>query len=106
MTDRDTGGSLAETLAAAFDGFEAIRRLARSCEDSTPDLFAAFMSAASAAADGRDAAGSAPALADHPAHGPAGILPGSEADPDDAADLIAGLAATLAARLEHATGQA
>ena len=39
------GSTLAELLAAGFDAFETIRRAARACEDRTPDLFAAFMTA-------------------------------------------------------------
>jgi hypothetical protein len=94
--------SLAEALDASFDAFEAIRQLARQCEGMSPDLFAAFMSAAANAADGRDAITSAPALP------PAGTYswphgtPGRETDPDDAADSMAALAALLASRLEQA----
>jgi hypothetical protein len=37
--------TLAELLDAGFDAFEAIRLVARACEDRAPDLFAAFMTA-------------------------------------------------------------
>jgi hypothetical protein len=58
---RDIGGiitrlrdaaSVPDILPAAFDAFEAIRRLARDCEDTVPALFAAFMTTADAAVDG------------------------------------------------------
>jgi hypothetical protein len=102
MTDDVAGETVAEALAAAFDGFEAIRQLARSSEDDTPELFAAFMSAASAAAGGRDPLASAPALASLTGYGPPVALPASGGDPGQAADAIAALAATLAARLNSA----
>jgi hypothetical protein len=54
--------SLPETLAAGFDTFEAIRRAARNCQDRVPALFAAFMTAADAAVDGREALTIAPSL--------------------------------------------
>jgi hypothetical protein len=54
--------SLPELLEASFDAFEAIRVLARSSEDMVPSLFAAFMSAADAAVDGRQAITLAPSL--------------------------------------------
>ena len=54
--------SLPELLAASFDAFEAIRVLARGSEDKVPSLFAAFMSAADAAVDGRQAITIAPSL--------------------------------------------
>jgi hypothetical protein len=94
--------SLAETLDASFDAFEAIRQLARRCEDMSPDLFAAFMSAAAEAADGRDAITSAPALPPPSGHSTPSGTPGHEADPEDAADSMAALAAVLASRLELA----
>lgn len=96
---------LPDLLAASFDAFEAIRRLARQCEGMTPDLFAAFMSAATEAADGRDAITAAPALAS--ADGPA-LRHGGHARPDPraAADSIAVLAAVLTGRLDDAASLA
>jgi hypothetical protein len=54
--------TLAELLDAGFDAFEAIRLVARACEDRAPDLFAAFMTAAGTAVDGRNALNDAPSL--------------------------------------------
>jgi hypothetical protein len=55
-------GSLPELLEASFDAFETIRVLARGSEDMVPSLFAAFMTAADAAVDGRQAITLAPSL--------------------------------------------
>lgn len=55
MPDLDPDADLTQALGGAFETLEEIRQLARSYEDQLPDLFAAFMSAAVAAADGRDA---------------------------------------------------
>ena len=54
--------SLPELLAASFDAFETIRVLARGSEDKVPSLFAAFMTVADAAVDGRQAITLAPSL--------------------------------------------
>jgi hypothetical protein len=53
---------LPELLGAGFNAFESIRLLARSCEDRSPGLLAAFMTTADAAVDGREAITAAPAL--------------------------------------------
>ena len=58
--------SLAATLAAGFDAFEAIRLLARGNEDRDPGLFAAFMMAANAAVEGRESLTSSPSLPQPP----------------------------------------
>ena len=47
--------ALPELLAASFEAFDAIRVVARGCEDLAPWLFAAFMTAADAAVDGTQA---------------------------------------------------
>ncbi len=75
------GASLAGTLAASFDAFEAIRQLARQCEDMSPDLFAAFMSAAAEAADGRDAITSVTALPPTSGHSTPSGTPGTRPIP-------------------------
>lgn len=54
--------SLPEMLAAGFDAFEIVRIAARNCQDRAPELFAAFMTAADAAVDGREALTIAPSL--------------------------------------------
>ena len=62
MTRLRDAASLPDTLAVAFDAFEVIRQLARDCESRVPALFAAFMTTADAAVDGREAVTTAPAL--------------------------------------------
>src|SRR5260370_3615896 len=54
--------TLPDVLAASFDAFEVIRLLACGNEDRVPGLFAAFMTAADAAVDGREAITAAPSL--------------------------------------------
>lgn len=100
---RQQGAGLPGTLAASFDAFEAIRHLARQCQDQEPDLFAAFMTTASAAADGRDAITTAPALPPPDPATPQDNQPAPPTDPGTAADAIAALAALLARRLDHTT---
>jgi hypothetical protein len=96
--------SLPETLAAAFDAFEAIRITARNYQNQVPALFAAFMTAADAAVDGREAITAAPSL---PPNG-ADISPAvpADADTDEAADCLAALAAALSKHLTEAASQA
>jgi len=93
---------LPEALGRALAAFEAIRQLARRYEDREPDLFAAFMSAASAAAEGRDAILTASAL---PTPDVTAVEIGTSA-PDakaaDVADMIAAEAAALAVELDRA----
>lgn len=54
-------------LDAAFDAFEVIRSAARAGEDQSSGLFPAFMRAAGAAVEGRNALNDAPSLP--PPHG-------------------------------------
>jgi len=98
--------SLPEMLAASFDAFEAIRLVARECEDRAPDLFAAFITAGSAAADGREAIADVPALGppDGIAAADGALAPGT--DPGAIADALAALAALLASQLELAASLA
>jgi hypothetical protein len=97
--------SLPEILAAGFDAFEAIRLVARDCQDRVPGLFAAFMTTADAAVEGREAVTIAPSL---PLDG--GISPGdampTAADAGQTADALAALAAVLRDRLTDAATQA
>jgi hypothetical protein len=97
--------SLPQLLSASFDAFEAIRMTARDCEDRAPELFAAFMTAADAAVDGREALTIAPSL---PLAGDAGPVDAAVtgADPGQAADLLATLAAALRDRLTGAANLA
>jgi hypothetical protein len=89
------------TLSASFDAFEVIRLLARGNEDRVPELFAAFMMAADAAVDGREAVTTAPSL---PPSAPS-QMPGRLAAAGDAgeiADAMAALAVLLGERLSDA----
>jgi hypothetical protein len=56
------GTALAGVLDAGFDAFEVIRLVARASEDLAPELFAAFITAAGIAVEGRNALGGAPSL--------------------------------------------
>ena len=96
---------LARTLAASFDAFEAIRLLARGNEHRDPGLFAAFMMAADAAIDGREALTLSPSLPPAATPQPA-VSPAEGAGLDDIADAMAGLAAQLADCLPRAAAMA
>lgn len=87
--------SVPGTLTASFDAFEAIRLLARGNEHRDPSLFAAFMMAADAAIDGREALTLSPSLPPATTPQPA-VSPAEGACLDDIADAMAGLAAHLA----------
>ena len=93
--------TLPETLAVSFDTFEAIRVAARSCTDRVPELFAAFMTAADAAVEGREAITAAPSLPAGPAAAHPGLLPAG-ASIGDAISVLAGLGALLESRLTQA----
>ena len=97
--------SLPETLAAGFDAFEVIRMTARYWQDQAPELFAAFMTAADAAVDGREALTIAPSLPPAGGAGP-GDTVAAGADPGQASDTLAALAAALRDRLTRAAAGA
>jgi hypothetical protein len=91
--------SLPELLAASFDAFETIRILARGSEDIVPSLFAAFMTAADAAVDGRQAITIAPSLS------PGSLVttsPAAGADIDTITVALAALGELLCERLARA----
>jgi len=69
--DLQGASGLPGVLAAGFDAFEAIRLLARGNENRDPGLFAAFMMAADAAVDGREALTASPSLPPPPRPQPA-----------------------------------
>jgi hypothetical protein len=98
--------SLPVLLAASFDAFEAIRVIARGYEDTAPVLFAAFMTAADAAVDGREAITIAPSLSLAP--GVTAITSPSDAgaDIDTITGALAALGALLDERLAHAADRA
>jgi hypothetical protein len=98
--------SLPELLAASFDAFETIRVLARGSEDIVPSLFAAFMTAADAAVDGRQAITLAPSLSPGSGVTPVTIPPAAGADIDTITAALAALGGLLDERLAHAADRA
>jgi hypothetical protein len=95
---------VAETLAAGFAAFELIRATARDCEDRAPELFAAFMLAAGAAVEGRNALAAAPSLG----RGDAASLAVASlsADVAEIADALGALGGLLAHCLREAAAHA
>ncbi len=102
LTRLREAASLPDTLAAGFDAFEAIRQLARVCEDTVPALFATFMTTADAAVDGREAITIAPTLRQDWRGGAGVNVSGAGAPVEEIAGALAGLGALLADRLSHA----
>ena len=94
--------TLPDTLTAGFDAFETIRLHARQCEGRAPELFAAFMTTAAAAADGCDAIAAAPSLPPSDRHTVATSMPVLDADIDEIADALAALATALHSVLARA----
>jgi hypothetical protein len=97
----EQAASLPETLAAGFDAFEAIRMAARDCQDRVPELFAAFMTVADAAVDGREALTIAPSLPAAGGSEPCDAVQDGD-DPGRVADALAALAGALHDRLGQA----
>ncbi len=90
-------------LVASFDAFEVIRLLARDSEDTVPALFAAFMTAADAAVDGREAVTTAPSLPRGTGRKTGSNLPtASDGGLATVTDAIAALAVLLGQRLGDA----
>ena len=96
--------TLADLLDAGFDAFEVVRLVARAGEDCAPELFAAFMTAAGTAVEGRNALNDAPSLPPATAPPPA-ITMSATLDADHIADELAALAALLTQRLAEASAQ-
>jgi hypothetical protein len=96
--------ALAGLLDAGFDAFEVIRLVARASEDLAPDLFAAFITAAGTAVEGRNALGDAPSLP--PATTRPAITMSAAVGAGQIADELAALATLLAQRLADAGAQA
>src|SRR6266536_1235424 len=102
----DRADGLAGALVAGWDAFELIRAAGLRAAERAGGLFAAFMLASAAAANGRDVVGFAPSLPPDQALG--------TGDPGDAAvggvgllaDALAELASALRARLLAAAGLA
>jgi hypothetical protein len=101
----EQAASLPEMLAAGFDAFEVVRMAARDCQDWAPELFAAFMTAADAAVDGREALTIAPSLPRAASGGPSDASAGGD-DPVLIADALAALAGMLGDRLGRAAAGA
>ena len=97
--------ALPELLAASFDAFETIRQQADSRVDEVPELFAAFMTTADAAVDGREAVTAAPSLPPGPAGPQPSLLPPG-ASLNEAIDTLADLGALLDHCLTHAAAAA
>jgi hypothetical protein len=104
-TRLEQAASLPEVLAAGFDAFEAIRITARHYQDQVPALFAAFMTTADAAVDGREAITIAPSLPPAPATRPGQALT-ADAGTGQTADTLAALATVLRDRLRDAATRA
>ena len=94
--------SLPDTLVAGFGAFEAIRQLARGCEDKVPALFAAFMTTADAAVDGRQAITIAPSLPPDRPSGAGVSMPQTSVPVEEIASALAGLGELLRDRLSRA----
>lgn len=93
--------TLPDTLVVSLDAFEAIRQAARSRVDQIPELFAAFMTTADAAVEGREAITAAPSLPPGPAAEQPSLLAAGDSI-DDAIDVLAVVAAILESRLTQA----
>jgi hypothetical protein len=100
ITARVTGSTpISDLLEASFDAFEVMRQVARACEDQVPELFAAFMVAATTAAEGRNALNDAPSLPPARSSPTPSLTVSLADDADHVADGLAELAALLAQRL-------
>jgi hypothetical protein len=100
----DEADGVAATLSAGWDTFDLIQQIADGCAaDPDSGLFAAFLLAAGAAGQGRDAVGFAPSI---PANSDPVDERGDETDPATAAADLAALAIVLRTRLEAAAAQA
>lgn len=95
---RDLPGLFAES----FDAFEVVRLLARGMEDREPGLLAAFMTAADAAVDGREAITIAPSLPAGQSRMATHTLSVGTVSPGRAAEALAGLSALLGELLASA----
>jgi hypothetical protein len=94
--------SLPKILTASFESFELIRLLARQYQDRMPSLFAAFMSTADAAVDGREAVTIAPSLPTADASSMPLGAPAASAGLDQVIETLAALGAQLDERLTAA----
>ena len=94
---------LAAVLDAAYEAFEAMLSAIHRVQDPASGLFAAFVMAAAAAANGRNAVALAPSLPGHPLLAvPAAQRSRPEERPEDLAEVVAGLSHLVAGRLAQA----
>ena len=101
----DKADGVAAALSAGWDTFDLIQQIADGCAaDRDSGLFAAFLLAAGAAGQGRDAVGFAPSI---PADSdPVDTRADEGTDPATTAADLAALAIVLRTRLEAAAAQA
>lgn len=101
----ETAGELSTLLRAAGEAFSLLLAACCNCEGRATELFAAFAFASAAAAEGRLIIASAPSW---PNDLGSQISYGGSADgnPEQIADVLAGLAAVLGQRLSAAGRQA
>ena len=94
--------SLPALLGVAYHAFECALQVLRHAEDHAGPLLPAFVLAAAAAADGRDAV-----AADRSFPGPGSSLTGNTTSPAaiDVADQVAGLSLALFTRLRDAAAE-
>lgn len=95
-------GDLPALLGAAYRAFERALQALRGAEDQAGPLLPAFVLAAAAAANGRDAVAAATSFRG-PGATPAGNLTPAEAT--DLADQVAGLSLALFTRLRDAAAE-
>lgn len=96
---------LPELLAASFEAFELIRILARAGEDMVPALFAALMTTADAAVDGREAITAAPSLPPPTGPPPSASIPAGTST-GQIISALASLSALLHTRLAETASSA
>ena len=94
---------MAGTLAAGWDVFELVRVLASAASDRAADMYPAFTFARGSAVHGRNAIAFAPSMPTDHARSLEGLALPTD-DVDEIADILAGLASALSARLREAAG--
>jgi hypothetical protein len=97
--------TVVDALVVAWDIFDLVQVVANGCADRDPGWFAAFLFAAAAAAEGRDAAGFAPSTPDCPGM-PLGEPGWGTAGVGEIAAQVAALMGVLGGKLELAAGLA
>jgi hypothetical protein len=104
----EQASDLPAVLDGAYDAFEAMRLAFRAHEDPATGLFAPFVMAAAAAADGRDAVAFAPSLPLRHSHNAptAEEGPGQGQSAEGVAGAAVGLSQVLAGSLMRAAGSA